>query len=131
MTASRTNERGEGKVGCIMTLLVLGAAVAAGIKAFPVYYANNSLQNFAEETAPKAALYPPKALELQMRDKVKELNIPEALAPGAITVTVSGDKSAGNCTITLNYSTVIDFYGLTSYKWETRSTIIKPYMDSR
>ena len=67
MNASR--ERGEGKIGCILSLLVLIAGIAVGLKVIPVYYSDNALAEFATELATKAGIFPVPALELQLRER--------------------------------------------------------------
>ena len=131
MKPIRTRERGEGKIGCIATLLVLVAAGAAAYKLVPVYYANYNLQEFADELATKAGIFPVPALDLQLRDKAKEQDIPEALGKGAMTVSTAGDKSAGTCTITLNYTRTVDLYGVYAMDVSNQKTITKSYMDTR
>jgi hypothetical protein len=131
MTPSGTRERGEGRIGCILSLLVLIAAVALTFKLLPVFYANFALRNYAEELGSKAGLYPPEVLELQLRDKARELRIPEALGEGAVAITTTGGQASGVCTINLRYRQTVDLYGITTFVVDTEKTITSPYMDSR
>jgi hypothetical protein len=131
MIPYRTRERGEGQIGCVLTLLVLIAAGALAVKVMPVYYSDYNLQDFAGELATKAGIFPIPALELQMRDKARELEIPEAMAKGAITITTAGEKSAGSCTITLHYARTVDLYGITPMVISTQKTFTRAYMDVR
>jgi hypothetical protein len=131
MIPYRTRERGEGQIGCIVTLVVLIAAGALAVKVMPVYYSDYNLQDFAGELATKAGIFPIPALELQIRDKARELEIPEAMAKGAITITTAGEKSAGSCTITLHYSRTVDLYGITPMVISTDKTFTRAYMDVR
>lgn len=127
MTASfRTRQAGEGKVGCILTLAIVVVAVAAGIKAIPIYYSNNELVSACEnDIAPMASRASDEEVMAQVRAKAKELEIQEALAPGAITVRVipSGGDTPGNVHIGLDYSREVDFYGVTTYRFETKESI--------
>ena len=126
----RTRQAGEGKVGCFVTLILLIIAIAAAIKAGPVYYSNNELVNAinsdigpgasrarsdmpADELASQVAT--------QIRSKAKELEIPEAMKPGAVTVTVTqgGSDAPGNVHVQLRYTRPVDFYGVYSYNFET------------
>jgi hypothetical protein len=127
----RTQQRGEGKTGCMLTLLVLGLLVAAGAKIVPVFYANNSLEDTAADLASKAGVLPVASIEVQLQDKAKELEIPEALAKGAMRVTLVGERVAGTCTIRLNYSRKIDLYGVYTLTVTTDKSVMKPYMDAR
>lgn len=126
----RTRQAGEGKVGCFVTLTILIIAIATAIKAGPIYYSNNELANAiksdigpgasrarsdmpAEELADQIAL--------QIRSKARELEIPEAMKPGAVTVSVqqSGSDTPGNVHIALRYARPVDFYGVYSYTFKT------------
>jgi hypothetical protein len=129
MTSSR--ERGEGKIGCILSLLVLAGGIAVGLKVVPVLYSNNALEEYAADVATKASIFPVPALELQLRDKAKELEIPEALAEGAMTISASGTQQVGTCTVKLTYSRKVDLYGVYPLTFETRKVITKGYMDVR
>jgi hypothetical protein len=130
MGSSRSGQRGEGKVGCMLTLLVFLLVVAVGVKLVPVLYSNSNLADAAGDLAGQAALYPVPVLESRARAKAMELGIPEAAADGAIVISVSGGRS-GTCTVTFDYARTVDFYGLYSLNIATRKTIILPYMDAR
>ncbi len=131
MTDNRRNERGEGKIGCIVSLLVLIIVGAVAMKVVPVLYANNSLVNAAEDLGARAGIMPVATLEQQLRAKASELEIPEALAKGGITFTILGDRSAGTCVIKLKYTQKVDFYGAYTLPITTDKTISRPYMDVR
>lgn len=128
---SLIKQRGEGKLGCIVSLLVLLLLVGVGIKAIPVYWSNNELKDAAKDLASRASVQPEALIEQQLRAKAKELEIPEALAAGAIVITKSGDKSQGTCTVRLHYSRKIDFFGVTSYTLDTEDSVSSPYLDAR
>ncbi|MDP2876119.1 MAG: hypothetical protein Q8O00_08050 [Holophaga sp.] len=125
------NQRGEGKVGCIVSLLVLAILGAVGIKAIPVLYSNNELSSAVDDVAARAGILPQATIELQLRQKIKELDIPEALAPGAVVVKKSGDAMAGTCTVHVNYTRKIDFFGLYTYPLTTNTTKSIPFVDAR
>ncbi len=122
MTPSQHSQRGEGKLGCILTLLILVGLAAITLKAFPVFYSNMELADACDFIATSASRLPREQVEANVRQKAKELEIAEALRPGAIhVVKVSGEP--GTCTITLKYTRSIDFYGFYTYKYETSKTI--------
>ncbi len=137
----RTRQAGEGKVGCIVTVLILLIAIGVAIKAGPIYYSNNELVNaISNDIGPSAsrARSDMPADELaaqvttQIRAKAKELEVPEALKPGAIAVTVSQGSSdvPGNVHVVLRYKRTADFYGIYSYDFDTDQTINVQIMTS-
>ena len=126
----RTRQAGEGKVGCFVTLILLIIVIAAAIKAGPIYYSNNELVNaINSDIGPSASRAPNDmpAEELaaqvatQIRSKAKELEIPEALKPGAVRVSVQqgGADAPGNVHVILHYARPVDFYGVYSYTFDT------------
>jgi hypothetical protein len=124
-------QRGEGKIGCIVTLLVLSIAGAAAFQVVPVLFSNNDFLNSVENIAGRAGIITQAGIEAQINQKARELNIPEALAPGAIIVTKTGDKQQGTCTVRLSYTRNIDFYGIFTYPMKTEKVKTVPYMDVR
>jgi len=130
MTPSIQRQRGEGKIGCIVSLLVLSIAIAVGVKAGPVYWSNNELKETAKDLASRASVINLAAIELQIKAKARELNVPEALVPGAISVRKSGDGIQGTCTVTLRYTRKIDFYGVTEYAMVMDEVVSVPYINA-
>ena len=124
-------QRGEGKVGCVVTILIVGLMAAAAVQAVPVLYSNNEFSSALESIAARAGIIPQATIELQLKDKARELGITEALAPGAITVTKSGDNRDGICTIRLSYTRKIDFYGVYGFTMETNTTKSIKFVDAR
>jgi hypothetical protein len=122
----RTRQAGEGKVGCFITLAVLILAIAAAVKAGPVYYSNNELMNaVSNDIAPMASRATDEEILSQIRARAKELNIPEALKAGAVAVTIlpsSGDVP-GNVHIVIRYQRTVDFYGVYTYAFQTDETL--------
>ncbi|MGA2078992.1 MAG: hypothetical protein ABSH53_00010 [Holophaga sp.] len=131
MAPSKTRQRGEGKIGCILSLLVFIVGVALALKLVPVWYSNNNLRAYAADLALEAGVKTIPTMMAQLRSKAKELDIPEALDEGAITVTTLGPSSEGNCTITLNYSRVVDLYGIYPVTFTTNEVINRHYVDAR
>lgn len=124
------HQRGEGKIGCIISLLVLGILGAAAFKAVPVYYGNSELVDACDFIASGAAKKPLETVEREVKAKARELGVAEVLADkNAIWVSKTGGD-AGTCTITLRYTRIIDFYGV--YKWtlETDKRITKPIFEN-
>lgn len=131
MSRIRT-QRGEGKIGCIVSLLVLILFGATAIKVVPVYYSNNELLKSAEEIATRAAVLTQENIEAQIKAKARDLEIPEALAPGAIHVRrTAASGIEGSCTVRIEYTRKIDLYGVTSLEINTSKQKVVPYMDVR
>ena len=125
------HQRGEGKIGCIVSMLVLGLVGATAYKVVPVYYGNSELVDACDFIASDASRKPLEIIDRDIRAKAKELGVFEALTDkNAIRVTKSGGETAGTCTITLRYKRTIDFYGF--YKWtlETDKRITKPIFEN-
>lgn len=130
----RTRQAGEGKVGCFVSLVILIVGIAFAIKAGPVFYSNNELLSaIKNDIGPGASRarsdLPAEDLSaqvaVQIRDKAKELDIPEALKPGAIAVSVTtgGQDAPGNVHVALKYIRPVDFYGVYSYDFSTDETM--------
>ncbi len=124
-------QRGEGKLGCIISMLVLGVVGGAAYKAVPVYYGNSELIDACDFIASGASKKPIETIEREVKDKAKELGVIEVLTTkNAIRVAKTTSAEAGLCTITLHYSRTIDFYGV--YRWTlvTDKRISKPIFEN-
>ena len=124
-------QRGEGKFGCIVTLLILGAMGATAYKAVPVYIGNRELADACDFIASSGSKRPIETLEREVKEKARELGITEVLADkNAVRVTKTGGEDAGTCIIILRYKQTIDFYGV--YKWTlvTDKRISKPIFEN-
>lgn len=128
MNNHRHRQRGEGKIGCILSMLVLISLAAVAVKAVPVYWSNNELKDAAEDMASRASVIPTENIELQLRSKARELAIPEAFAKGAITASKRGDGQQGTCVIRLRYKRVIDLYGMYTWTVVTDTEASAPYL---
>ena len=124
-------QRGEGKFGCIVSLLIVGALAAAAYKAVPVYYGDSELKDACGFIASGASSKPVETIEREIKDKAKELMVVEALTQkGAIRVSKTSGGDAGTCTITLRYKRVIDFYGVYQWTLPTDYTTSKPIFEN-
>jgi hypothetical protein len=74
----RGSERGEGNLGCILWLAVLGLAVLIAVKMVPIKIATSQLNDFMEQQAQVAGGAPPEAIAKNILDKAKELDLPLA-----------------------------------------------------
>jgi len=125
------HQRGEGKIGCFVSLLVLGVLGAAALKAVPVYYGNNELYDACDFIASGASKKPLETIEREVKEKARDLGVIEALTDKtAIRVTKTGGGDAGFCTITLRYKRTIDFYGTYKYTLVTDKRITKPIFEN-
>ena len=125
------HQRGEGKLGCLVSLLVLGVVGATAFKAVPIYYGNSELIDACDFIASGASKKPLETIEREVKEKARDLGVIEALTDkGAIRVTKAGGGDAATCTITLRYKRTIDFYG--AYKWTlvTDKRITKPIFEN-
>ena len=125
------NQRGEGKLGCFISVLILGVVGAVAYKAVPVYYGNSELIDACDFIASGASKKPIETIEREVKDKAKELGVVEILmTKNAVRVTKTSNGEAGICTITLHYSRTIDFFG--AYKWTlvTDKRISKPIFEN-
>ena len=124
-------QRGEGKVGCLVSLLLLGILGAAAFKAVPVYYGNSELVDACEFIASGASRKPVGVLEREVKEKARALGVTEVLADkNALRITKSGNGEVGSCTITLRYVQVIDFYGIYQFPLTTEKRITKPIFEN-
>ncbi|MFN7958657.1 MAG: hypothetical protein U0P46_10110 [Holophagaceae bacterium] len=124
-------QRGEGKLGCIVSLLVLGTLGAMAYKAIPVYYGNSELADACDFIASGASKKPIETVEREVKDKARELGVLEALSDkNAIRVTKAGGGEVGTCTITLRYKRTIDFFGAYKYTLVTDKRISKPIYEN-
>jgi hypothetical protein len=121
-------QRGEGKIGCILSLLVLVGLTATAFKAVPIYWSDNELKDAAKDIASRASVIPVAAIELQLRAKARDLDIGEAITPGAIKATKSGDGSQGTCSINIHYKRKIDLYGIYTWTIEVNTVVSAPYL---
>jgi len=125
------NQSGEGKLGCFISILILGVVGALAYKAVPVYYGNSELIDACDFIASGASKKPIETIEREVKDKAKELGVVEILmTKNAVRVTKTSNGEAGICTITLHYSRTIDFFG--AYKWTqvTDKRISKPIFEN-
>jgi hypothetical protein len=126
----RRRERGESKFGCTVALLVLILVVGVGFKVVPALFSNNELADSAERLAGQAVTKSGDDIQRQILAKAKQLEIREALVPGAITVTRDGGN-AGMCVVTIHYTRKLDFYGVASWDLTTDKNLQIPYSDFR
>lgn len=107
----RKGQSGEGRLGCILWLALLGVGILICYKAIPVKIASAELYDFMDEQAKWAANTPPEALKARILDKAKELELP--LDPQNLSVERYGD----NIKMRASYMVELEFPGYV-YEWE-------------
>jgi hypothetical protein len=106
----RSAERGEGNLGCILWLAILGLAVLIAVKMVPVKIATSQLNDFMEEQAKFAARAEPQAIAVLILNKARELELP--VTKDDIKVERVGDKIRMHAI----YTVPVEFPGHT-YMW--------------
>jgi hypothetical protein len=125
------NEKGEGKLGCIVSMVVLAVLGAAAYKAVPVYYGDSELVDACDFIASAAARKPIEAIEREVKEKARELGVTELLADKkALRVSKTSSGDAGTCTIQLRYTRTIDFYGAYTWRRKIEKQITKPIYEN-
>lgn len=129
MSDRTKKQRGEGKVGCTISLVVLAILAAIGIKVIPVYYADNQIYDIVERKAEQAAGRSDEDMEKEIRMEIRGLGIPEATAPRAITVRKTMGSESGTVTVTLKYSHKVDLYGIAQWPFNVDKTLMHPVLE--
>lgn len=72
----RTPDRGEGKLGCVIWLIILALAGLIAYKAIPVKLASSQLYDYMDDQARFGARVSPEALRSRIVRRAKELELP-------------------------------------------------------
>lgn len=116
----RTAERGEGNLGCILWLLVLGLVVMVAWKALPVKVASAELYDFMDEQAQRAGVSTTaEQVEKNILQRAVELKLP--LNKDQVQVTRDGDRIR----MIAEYTVPVEFPGYT-YNWTFRHELDRP-----
>lgn len=131
MQKRRRFERGEGKVGCLVTLIVV--VLLGGIiwKVLPIYAGHMNLLRYAEDIAGGAATRPEAEIQGLIFKKAEELGIREATQPGSVAIQKSGDYDRGSCAITFNYKRPVDFFGVYKTDIVFNKRLERPYLNAK
>lgn len=122
---AKNSERGEGKAGCVIGLIILAIALWIGIKVVPVRVAVASLQDYCEETAQKAGLLREGTAEGDTKEKqiiylVTRKADEERLPVKADNIEVR--ITSQRCVIIVKYTVVLDF-GVYKYDWKVEHNV--------
>jgi hypothetical protein len=116
----RIAERGEGNLGCIVWLLVLGLAVMISWKMIPVKVSSAELFDFMDELARfNAARETPEEIRKKIIGRAGELGI--TLDKENVSVVKNGDRIR----MTVEYTVPVEFPGYT-YNWNFHHELDRP-----
>jgi hypothetical protein len=116
----RIAERGEGNLGCVMWLLVLGLAVLISWKMVPVKIASAELYDFMDEQAKFSGVNTTaEDVKKNILQRAVELKLP--LDKDHVTVERIGDRIR----MTAEYWVPVEFPGYT-YNWHFRHELDRP-----
>lgn len=117
---NRIAERGEGRIGCILWLLVLGLAVLISWRMIPVKIASAELYDFMDEQARAAGVNTAaEDVKKNILARAAQLHLP--LDKDHVTVERVGD----NIRMTAEYTVPVQLPGYT-YNWHFRHELDRP-----
>ena len=116
---TRLRGRGEGRIGCLLWLVVLGLGVMIAVKAVPVKLTDVEFGDFIEEQAQFSGRTTGDVIKRRILKKAKELEIP--LSSKNLKV----EKSMNRVRIECEYTVTLDF-GFTTYDWRFEHEIDRP-----
>jgi len=113
--------RGEGRVGCVIWLAIVGVVAYGLFKVVPVKVANSSFDDFMTEQASFGSIKSVKQIESELLEKAKDLGVP--VTKENLTITKSREKIAIEC----HYEVVISFFGgAYEYHWKRDPVVERP-----
>lgn len=110
---------GQGKIGCVLWLLLLAGFVAVCLKVIPIKIHSAELYDFMEEQAMFAGRTSEETLKKRILDRAQDLELP--LTKKGLTV----ERRGGRIRIRATYTVPVEFPGYTHY-WEFEQTIDRP-----
>jgi len=117
--AKRGVETGDGKIGCIIWLLIVLVVALVGWKAIPVKIASSELYDFMVEQAKWAVNMSNDDLKKAIFNESKRLDLPVAIE----RITVS--KEAGRVKMRAQFTVPLDFPGYV-YNWDFDLQVERP-----
>ena len=109
MARSR-RQSGEGKVGCLIGLIVLGIGIFIAYKMIPVKVKAADLRQTVVDEAKSAGTHNDEAIRQAILLKAKDLNLPVTAED------IQTTRAQSEITVEVNYVVPIDFPGFT-YQW--------------
>jgi len=119
MMPSLKTRHGQGKIGCVIWVLVLVVFFTACWKIIPVKIKTAELYDFMEEQAQRATRSTPEAVKKNVLARAKDLGLP--VEPKDVTV----QRRGGRVVITARYTIPIEFPGYT-YVIEVNHVVDRP-----
>ena len=112
-------ERGEGRVGCFLWLLVVAATIMVAVKVVPVKLTDYEFGDYIEEQAQFATRASGETIRARILKKAKELDIP--LDKKKLKVEKNSNRVRINC----SYTVKLDF-GFYQHDLELKHSIDRP-----
>ena len=113
--------RGEGRVGCVIWLAIVGLIAYGLYKVVPVKVANSSFDDFITEQASFGSIKAVKQMENEILEKAKDLGVP--VTKDNLTITKTREK----ITIEAHYVVEIVFFGgAYKYVWQRDPIVERP-----
>ena len=116
----RIAERGEGNLGCILWLLVLGLAVMICVKAIPVKIASAEMYDYMDEVARSAGVNTT-AEEVKKAILARAVDLKLPVDKDHVTVVREGDRLK----MRAEYTVPLEFPGYT-YNWHFVHELDRP-----
>jgi hypothetical protein len=113
--------RGEGRIGCLIWIVIIGFIAYGLIKIVPVKVANSSFDDAMTEQASFGSIKSVKQMEADLLDKARDLGVP--VTKDNLTITKTREK----ITIEAHYEVVIEFFGgAYKYVWKRDPLVERP-----
>jgi hypothetical protein len=113
--------RGEGRVGCVIWLAIVGLIAYSLFKIVPVKIANSSFEDYMTEEASFGSIKSAKQIETEIIAKAKDLEIP--VTADNLKVTRTREKITIEAHYTLN---IVFFGGAYTYVWKCDPVVERP-----
>ena len=118
---STRGTRGEGRIGCILWLAVLGLIGYGLYKVIPVKIKTSTFYDFMQEEASFASIRDVKQLQKEILAKAIELELP------VTEENLKIKRSRESITIEAHYELTIDFFGgWKKYVWKFDQVVERP-----
>lgn len=117
--ARHPNRHGQGKLGCVLWLLLLLAFVSVCYKVIPVKIRSAELYDFMEEQAMFAGRATAEDLKKRILERAEDLELP--LTKKGLMV----ERRSGRIRMKATYTVPIEFPGYT-YHWKFEQVVDRP-----